>query len=126
MVVLSRVITHPTKATGSCDCAQDDEVQAAQDRAGYAQVDKKLAALNGDDCAQVDKKWAALDGEACGFYDRAAPPDLPGRWNSSEFDDVLSKIFTWWNGATIGTLFTVGKRGQMQAAPVVLRLHACV
>ena len=26
---------------------------------------------------------------------------------------MLSKIFTWWNGATIGTLFTVGKRGQL-------------
>ena len=24
---------------------------------------------------------------------------------------MLSKIFTWWNGATIGTLFTVGKHG---------------
>ncbi len=23
----------------------------------------------------------------------------------------LSKIFTWWNGATIGTLFTIAKRG---------------
>ena len=25
---------------------------------------------------------------------------------------MLSKIFTWWNGATIGTLFTVAKRGE--------------
>lgn len=24
---------------------------------------------------------------------------------------MLSKIFTWWNGATIGTLFTVGRLG---------------
>ncbi len=24
---------------------------------------------------------------------------------------MFSKIFTWWNGATIGTLFTVWKRG---------------
>ena len=24
---------------------------------------------------------------------------------------VLKKIFTWWNGATIGTLFTIAKRG---------------
>ena len=24
---------------------------------------------------------------------------------------MLEKIFTWWNGATIGTLFTVGRRG---------------
>jgi NADH:ubiquinone oxidoreductase subunit len=26
---------------------------------------------------------------------------------------VLDKIFTWWNGATIGTLFTIGKRGKL-------------
>ncbi|MDO1558839.1 NADH:ubiquinone oxidoreductase subunit NDUFA12 [Brevundimonas sp. 2R-24] len=26
---------------------------------------------------------------------------------------MLSKIFTWWNGATIGTLFTVGRRGRL-------------
>lgn len=25
---------------------------------------------------------------------------------------MLSKIFTWWNGATIGTLFTIAKRGE--------------
>lgn len=25
---------------------------------------------------------------------------------------MLSKIFTWWNGATIGTLFTVKRRGR--------------
>jgi NADH:ubiquinone oxidoreductase 17.2 kD subunit len=25
---------------------------------------------------------------------------------------VLSRIFGWWDGATIGTLFTIGKRGQ--------------
>jgi NADH:ubiquinone oxidoreductase subunit len=24
---------------------------------------------------------------------------------------VFSKIFTWWNGATLGTLLTVGRRG---------------
>ena len=24
---------------------------------------------------------------------------------------MLDKIFTWWNGATIGTLFTIGRRG---------------
>lgn len=35
---------------------------------------------------------------------------LPGRL-TCESDDVLSKIFTWWNGATIGTLFTIAKRG---------------
>ena len=26
---------------------------------------------------------------------------------------MLSKIFTWWNGATIGTLFTVKRRGSL-------------
>jgi NADH:ubiquinone oxidoreductase subunit len=26
---------------------------------------------------------------------------------------VLEKIFTWWNGATIGTLFTVKRRGNL-------------
>jgi NADH:ubiquinone oxidoreductase subunit len=25
---------------------------------------------------------------------------------------VLKTIFTWWNGATIGALFTIGKRGR--------------
>ncbi len=25
---------------------------------------------------------------------------------------MLDKIFTWWNGATIGTLFTVARRGR--------------
>ena len=24
---------------------------------------------------------------------------------------MLSKIFTWWNGATLGTLFTIGRMG---------------
>ena len=27
-------------------------------------------------------------------------------------EDVLNKIFAWWNGATIGTLFTIAKRGR--------------
>lgn len=31
---------------------------------------------------------------------------------SRGFDDVLNKIFAWWNGATIGTLFTIAKRGR--------------
>jgi len=29
---------------------------------------------------------------------------------------VLDKIFTWWNGATIGTLFTIAKRGVLVGA----------
>ncbi len=28
------------------------------------------------------------------------------------FHDVLSKIFGWWEGATIGTRFTIAKRGR--------------
>jgi NADH:ubiquinone oxidoreductase subunit len=26
---------------------------------------------------------------------------------------VFAKIFTWWNGATLGTLFTIAKRGKL-------------
>ena len=26
---------------------------------------------------------------------------------------VFKTLFTWWNGATIGTLFTIGKRGRL-------------
>ena len=33
-----------------------------------------------------------------------------------EQPDVLSKIFGWWNGATIGTRFTVAKRGVLVGA----------
>jgi len=29
------------------------------------------------------------------------------------FRDVLGKLFSWWGGATIGTLFTVAKRGRL-------------
>tara|TARA_R110002051_G_scaffold97308_10_gene167487 strand:- start:1742 stop:2191 length:450 start_codon:yes stop_codon:yes gene_type:complete len=39
-----------------------------------------------------------------------ASPDLPGR-RIIRVLDVLSRIFGWWNGATIGTRFTVAKRG---------------
>ena len=27
--------------------------------------------------------------------------------------NLLAKTFTWWNGATIGTLFTIAKRGEL-------------
>jgi NADH:ubiquinone oxidoreductase subunit len=27
--------------------------------------------------------------------------------------NLLAKLFTWWSGATIGTLFTVGRRGRL-------------
>jgi NADH:ubiquinone oxidoreductase subunit len=33
------------------------------------------------------------------------------RWARSCRFAVLDKIFTWWNSATIGTLFTIGRRG---------------
>lgn len=26
---------------------------------------------------------------------------------------MLKTLFTWWNGATLGTLFTIGKRGRL-------------
>ncbi len=29
------------------------------------------------------------------------------------FPDVLAKLFSWWSGATIGTMFTVAKRGRL-------------
>jgi NADH:ubiquinone oxidoreductase subunit len=52
-----------------------------------------------------------LDGPPRAFYDRAdvagSPCDL-NEWIS----DVLGKIFGWTSGATIGTLFTIAKRGE--------------
>jgi NADH:ubiquinone oxidoreductase subunit len=32
---------------------------------------------------------------------------------ASQVLNLLAKIFTWWNGATIGTLFTIAKRGEL-------------
>lgn len=43
---------------------------------------------------------------------REARPYSPGAFQPLD-SRVLSKIFTWWNGATIGTLFTVGRRGRL-------------
>jgi NADH:ubiquinone oxidoreductase subunit len=43
----------------------------------------------------------------------AADAGRSGRPESSGFPDVLGKIFGWWDGATIGTLFTIAKRGQL-------------
>src|SRR6516162_5791108 len=34
-----------------------------------------------------------------------------GRTLSTPGGPVFGKIFTWWNGATIGTLFTLARRG---------------
>ena len=36
----------------------------------------------------------------------------PPRRITSGFPDVLGKIFGWTSGATIGTLFTIAKRGE--------------
>ena len=47
-----------------------------------------------------------LDGEGGSGY---GPAPVPA-WNLKAFG-VLKKIFTWWNGATPGILFTVGRRG---------------
>jgi NADH:ubiquinone oxidoreductase subunit len=43
----------------------------------------------------------------------AQPPDPPVRPIWRGLVDVLNKIFGWWNGATIGTLFTIAKRGRL-------------
>jgi len=61
----------------------------------------------------VNKPLRSLDETLCGFYYRPASPHTFGRRDMSECDNVLSKIFTWWNGATIGTLFTIAKRGSL-------------
>lgn len=53
----------------------------------------------------------SLDAAPCGFYDRAAVVRPSGRRETSGIPDVLGKIFGWWDGATIGTLFTIAKRG---------------
>lgn len=44
----------------------------------------------------------------CRRTDRAA--------ESSRCFDVLSRFFGWWSGATIGTLFTIAKRGELIGA----------
>jgi NADH:ubiquinone oxidoreductase subunit len=36
----------------------------------------------------------------------------PPRWITSGFPDVLGKIFGWTSGQTIGTWFTIAKRGE--------------
>lgn len=56
-----------------------------------------------------------LDGERPGFYDRSRRHTSP-RGAFSWVCDVLGKIFGWWDGATIGTLFTVGRRGELVGA----------
>jgi NADH:ubiquinone oxidoreductase subunit len=54
---------------------------------------------------------AALDGRAAGSYDRAVPADPAARRITSGIPDVLGRIFGWTSGATIGTFFTIAKRG---------------
>lgn len=39
--------------------------------------------------------------------------DASRSWPETVESDVLAKIFGWWSGATIGTYFTVGKRGRL-------------
>jgi len=47
------------------------------------------------------------------FYDRTSRrTSRRGRFRV-DVEDVLNKIFAWWNGATIGTLFTIAKRGRL-------------
>jgi NADH:ubiquinone oxidoreductase subunit len=51
-----------------------------------------------------------LDGQGARSYGPRGPK---GRHSFLELAvaQVLDKIFTWWSGATIGTLFTVGRNG---------------
>ena len=48
--------------------------------------------------APLDARWGAA----------YSPPASQPRWI---FKNVLKSIFTWWNGATLGALFTVWRRG---------------
>jgi NADH:ubiquinone oxidoreductase subunit len=58
------------------------------------------------------RRASTLDEAGGGFYDRPSRRTLPPRPFLRGYDDVLNKIFAWWNGATIGTLFTIAKRGR--------------
>lgn len=56
--------------------------------------------------------FALLDGPLRGFYDCAVV--AAGWCDLNEWiSDVLGKIFGWTSGATIGTLFTIAKRGEL-------------
>ena len=55
----------------------------------------------------------ALDVRPRGFYDHRASSEVRRPPLSTGCRDVLNKFFSWTNGATIGTLFTIGKRGDL-------------
>ena len=57
-----------------------------------------------------------LDGEGGGFYDHNNVGGCSVRLDSGVILSVLAKIFGWWSGGTIGTYFTVGKRGRYVGA----------
>lgn len=50
---------------------------------------------------RLDRRSAQPYKEGCG-----------GGVRASRGGDVLKAIFTWWNGATIGVRFTIGRRGR--------------
>lgn len=52
-----------------------------------------------------------LDAARSGFYDRGDRAVPRATADPTDFR-VLAKLFSWWNGATIGTLFTVKRRGE--------------
>ena len=54
-----------------------------------------------------------LDAEPPASYDRTVSPDGLGGGVSTGYFNVLGKIFSWTNGATLGTLFTIAKRGSL-------------
>ena len=69
-------------------------------QAGYPQDVERLRAR------------VALDGSPAGFYDR--PTSQPPQATLKEWiSKVLGKIFGWTSGATLGTLFTIAKRGRL-------------
>ena len=59
----------------------------------------------------------ALDAARRGFYirprSRVRAALIPDHESVSKVLNLLAKIFTWWNGATVGSLFTIAKRGEL-------------
>src|SRR5262249_35277061 len=63
--------------------------------------------------------WPALDDRKGGPYGPARPTPSRKVWSASlgnEPSSMLQRIFTWWNGATLGALFDIGRRGALVGA----------
>ena len=70
---------------------------------GWRRVSHKISIY-----ARAPPRWTKTMRVSMIARSRRASPR--GRFRVGE--DVLNKIFAWWNGATIGTLFTIAKRGR--------------